>query len=105
MGVATNLDWVQLYDPLGSPWLSTALAAVPIVALLGLLVAGQSAPRAAGVAFALALGVAILGFGMPGRTALAAALYGGWFWLSSTGCGAVAAGFLFLLTFLREYIE
>jgi lactate permease len=98
MGVATNLDWVQVYDPLGSPWLSTALAAVPIVALLGLLVVGQSAPRAAGVALALALGVAILGFGMPLRTALAAALYGGCFGLLPIGWIVLAAVFLFHLT-------
>ena len=29
--------WLQNYDPLGSPALSTALAALPVVLLLGLL--------------------------------------------------------------------
>ena len=38
------MDWVQVYDPLGSPWLSTLMAAAPIVVLLGMLVVGQSAP-------------------------------------------------------------
>ena len=27
--------WTQVYDPLGSPWLSTLCAALPVVALLG----------------------------------------------------------------------
>jgi lactate permease len=40
------MEWVQVYDPLGSPWLSTAMAAAPIVILLGLLVAGMAAHRA-----------------------------------------------------------
>ena len=59
------MDWVQVYDPLGAAWLSTLMAAVPIVLLLGLLVAGQSAPRAAIAGLAAALVIAIAGFGMP----------------------------------------
>ncbi|MGB7736603.1 MAG: hypothetical protein WBL72_23215, partial [Thermoguttaceae bacterium] len=39
--------WVQNYDPLGSAALSTAAAGLPIVVLLGLLLAGVAAPRAA----------------------------------------------------------
>jgi lactate permease len=31
------LPWIQVYDPLGSPWLSTAAAALPIVLLLAAL--------------------------------------------------------------------
>ena len=30
----TWTPWIQVYDPLGSPWLSTAAAALPIVLLL-----------------------------------------------------------------------
>src|SRR5258708_7703626 len=30
----TWTPWIQVYDPLGSPWLSTAAAAFPIVLLL-----------------------------------------------------------------------
>ena len=65
------MDWVQVYDPLGAPWLSTLMAAVPIVVLLGLLVAGQSAPRAAVAGLAVALLIAVAGFGMPTSAALA----------------------------------
>ena len=27
--------WLQVYDPLGNPWLSTTCAALPVVTLLG----------------------------------------------------------------------
>jgi hypothetical protein len=70
------MDWVQVYDPFGAPWLSTLMAAAPIVALLGLLVAGQSAPRAAISGLAVALVIAMAGFGMPASAALASAGYG-----------------------------
>jgi lactate permease len=92
------MDWVQIYDPLGSPWLSTAVAAAPIVVLLGLLVAGQSAPRAAAVGLAVALGVAILAFGMPTEAALASAVYGAGFGLLPIGWIVLSAVFLFHLT-------
>ncbi|HWC88725.1 MAG TPA: hypothetical protein VG433_03700, partial [Pirellulales bacterium] len=68
--------WVQVYDPLGSPVLSTLLAAVPIVVLLGLLVLGVAAHRAAALGLAVALASAVWGFGMPASSAAAAACYG-----------------------------
>jgi lactate permease len=92
------MDWVQIYDPLGSPWLSTLVAAAPIVVLLGLLVAGQSAPRAAVVGLAVALAVAILAFGMPSGAALASAAYGAGFGLLPIGWIVLSAVFLFHLT-------
>ena len=92
------MDWVQTYDPLSSAWLSTLLAAAPIVVLLGLLAIGQSAPRAAVAGLAVALAVAIVGYGMPTSTALAAALYGACFGLLPIGWIVLAAVFLFHLT-------
>ena len=92
------MDWVQLYDPLGSPWLSTLMALAPIAVLLGLLVAGQSAPRAALAGLAVALAVAIFGFGMPLPAALASAVYGAGFGLLPIGWIVLAAVFLFHLT-------
>ena len=92
------MDWVQIYDPLGAAWLSTLMAAAPIVVLLGLLVIGQPAPRAAVVGLAVALAVAIGGFGMPAGAAWAAAAYGACFGLLPIGWIVLAAVFLFHLT-------
>jgi lactate permease len=92
------MQWVQTYDPLGSAWLSTLLAALPIVVLLGLLVAGQSAPRAAIAGLMVALGAAILGYAMPVRAAAAAAAYGACFGLLPIGWIVLSAVFLFHLT-------
>ncbi len=92
------MDWTQVYDPLGSPLLSTLLAGLPIVALLGLLAAGVGAPKAALAGLATALGGAIFGFGMPAQAALAAAAYGAAFGLLPMGWIVVAAVFLFHLT-------
>ncbi len=92
------MDWVQIYDPLGAAWLSTLMAASPIVVLLGLLVVGQPAPRAAVVGLIVALAVATAGFGMPASGAAAAALYGACFGLLPIGWIVLSAVFLFHLT-------
>lgn len=92
------MDWVQVYDPLGSPWLSTALAALPVCSLLGLLALGVSAVRSALAGLSVALAVAIFGYGMPVPSALASAGYGACFGLVPIGWIVVAAVFLFQLT-------
>ena len=92
------MDWVQVYDPLASPVLSTLLAALPIIALLGLLAAGLDAPKSALAGLLMALAVAVFGFGMPYDAALASAAYGACFGLLPIGWIVVAAVFLFHLT-------
>src|SRR5262245_35175705 len=92
------MDWVQVYDPLGSAFWSTLLAGLPVVALLGLLARGVGAPTAAAAGLLVALGVAIFGFGMPGTAALAAAFQGACFGLLPIGWIVVAAVFLYHLT-------
>jgi lactate permease len=92
------MEWVQVYDPLGSPWASTLLAAVPICVLLGLLVAGQSAPRAAVAGLVVAMGVAAFGYHMPMGAVAASAVYGACFGLLPIGWIVLAAVFLFHLT-------
>ncbi|HET6883818.1 MAG TPA: lactate permease LctP family transporter, partial [Pirellulales bacterium] len=92
------MDWVQIYDPFQSTWLSTLAAATPVIALLGLLALGVHAHRAAVAGLATALLVAIAGFGMPARAALAAAGYGACFGLLPIGWIVVAAVFLYQLT-------
>ena len=67
----TAAEWTQVYDPLHSAFLSTAMAAAPIVVLLGLLMLGVAAHRAAFLGLATALGAAILGFKMPWTMAAA----------------------------------
>lgn len=92
------MDWVQTYDPLGSVWLSTLMAMLPIVGLLGLLSAGLDAAKSALAGLLIALVVAIWGFGMPLSAAFAAAEYGALFGLLPIGWIVVAAVFLFHLT-------
>ncbi|SFI10522.1 L-lactate permease [Planctomicrobium piriforme] len=92
------MDWVQIYDPFGSPFWSTLMAMLPTVALLGLLTAGFAAPRSALLGLLTALGVAIWGYGMPASAALAATFYGAVFGLLPIGWIVVAAVFLFHLT-------
>ncbi len=92
------MEWVQVYDPFGSAWISTLMAAVPIVVLLGLLVCGMAAHWAAVLGLAVALAIAVFGFGMPTSAALGAALYGAGFGLLPIGWIVLAAVFLFHLT-------
>jgi lactate permease len=69
--------WNQVYDPLRSPVLSTLIAALPLVVLLGLLARhGMRAHYAALVGLVAALGVAVLVQGMPAGMAARAAAFG-----------------------------
>jgi lactate permease len=71
------LPWIQVYDPLGSAWLSTLAAALPIVILLtALAIFEVAAHRAALLGLTAALAVSIFVYGMPAQTAAATALYG-----------------------------
>ncbi len=90
--------WVQVYNPLGWTWLSTLVAGLPIIMLLGLLALGASAPRAALVGLATALAVAVLAHRMPVRMALAAAAYGAAYGLFPIGWIVLSAVFLYHLT-------
>lgn len=90
--------WVQFYNPLGSAWLSTLAAAVPLVLLLGLLLLGTSAPRAALSGLLAAFAVAVFVYHMPCRLAIAAAAYGACFGLLPIGWIVLAAVFLYHLT-------
>src|SRR5262249_33224794 len=73
--------WSQLYDPLNNAWLSTLIAALPVIVLLGALgVLRLKAHVAALLGLAVALASAIFVFGMPapmaGKTALLGAAFG-----------------------------
>src|SRR6478609_2159967 len=69
------IHWTQIYDPLGHWWLSTLVAALPIVVLFGLLAGLKMKPHWCAIAGALtAVAVAIIFFKMP--PALAAISFG-----------------------------
>lgn len=94
--------WPQVYDPLGSPALSTLVAAVPVVVLLGALgVFRMKAHTAALLGLASALAVAILVFGMPPRMALATAAFGAAYGLLPIGWIILNVIFLYQLTHQR----
>jgi lactate permease len=69
--------WVQQYDPLGNWLLSTLVAGLPVLVLLGLLATGRaSAWRSALAGLATACAMAWLVFGMPAKMIAAAAAVG-----------------------------
>ncbi len=69
------MHWTQVYDPLGHWWLSTLVAALPIIVLFGLLAGLRVKPHWCAIAGALtAVLVAIIVFKMP--LALAAMSFG-----------------------------
>ena len=69
--------WNQVYDPFGSPWLSTLAASLPVIALLGMIASGKvKAHIAAVLSLVLAFCVAVFLFGMPADLATRASAYG-----------------------------
>lgn len=69
--------WTQQYDPFGSPLISTLVAALPVLVLLGLLGSGKAnAWQAALAGLATALAIAVGPFTMPPALAAGAVGYG-----------------------------
>ena len=99
------MEWVQVYDPLNSPVLSTLLAAAPIVVLLGLLVSGLHAHWAAVAGLAVAVASSIWGFDMPASATMASAGFGACYGMLPIGWIVVAAVFLFHLTVHAGHFE
>ena len=72
------MAWQQIYDPFGNMFISTALAAVPVVVMLVALGFFHfKAHIAAGMGLAAAFCVAVFGYGMPVGLAGNAAVFGG----------------------------
>ena len=93
------MPWSQTYDPLGAMWLSTLVAALPVVVLLGTLAvlkwhAHTAALAGLGTALAVAVGV----FHMPPLMALATAGYGAAYGLLPIGWIVINVIFLYQLT-------
>ncbi|MGB8977432.1 MAG: lactate permease LctP family transporter [Terriglobales bacterium] len=71
------MQWTQVYDPFGHWWLSTLVAALPIVVLLGLLAGLKVKPHWCAIAGACtAVLVAIACFKMPATLAAVSFAYG-----------------------------
>jgi lactate permease len=93
------MPWPQRYDPLGSPLLSTLVALVPVVLLLGLLATRRvRAELAAVVGLGASIAVAVFAIGMPGGLAARAALLGAAYGLFPIGWILLNVIFLYRLT-------
>ncbi len=93
------MHWLQIYDPLGNALLSTLVATLPVVVLLGsiaLLKVQIHYSALAGLVIALA--VAVFSYGMPVKLAGSAALYGGAYGLFPIGWIILNLIFLYQLT-------
>jgi lactate permease len=93
------VTWTQNYDPFGHWWLSTLVAALPILVLLGLLAGFKVRAHLCAVAGAFtAVLCAIFVFGMPARLAVMSFFYGAGFGLLKIVWIVVAAVFLYDIT-------
>jgi len=90
--------WSQGYDPTGQWWLSTLVAAVPVIVLLGALALHMKAHYAALLGLASALVIAIFGFHMPARMAGATAVLGAGYGLFPIGWIVLNVIFMYQLT-------
>jgi len=94
-----SAPWSQGYDPTGHWWLSTLIAALPVVVLLGSLALGHAkAHYAALMGLATALIVAIFAFHMPARMAGATAVLGVGYGLFPIGWIVLNVIFMYQLT-------
>ena len=90
------MTWTQVYNPLGHWWLSTLLAALPILVLLILLAGFKVRPHWCAIAgAATAVFCAMFVFGMPARLAVTSLFYGVAFGLLKIVWIVVAAVFLY----------
>ncbi len=90
--------WAQVYDPLNNWVLSTIVASLPIVILLGGLAFHLKAHIAAMLGLASALIVTVFAFGMPFKMAAATAGYGAAFGLLPIGWIILNVIFMYKLT-------
>jgi lactate permease len=90
------MHWTQVYDPLGHWWLSTLVAALPIIVLFGLLAGLKIKPHWCAAAGALtAITLAIFVFGMPPMLAAMSFAYGVAFGLLKIAWIVLAAVYLY----------
>ncbi len=94
------MAWQQIYDPFSNMVVSTALAAVPVVVMLGCLgFLHMKAHLAAALGLLAAVLVAVFAYGMPAQMAGLSAMYGGF-------TGLLPIGWIVLnIIFLQQLAE
>ena len=100
------MHWTQVYDPLHHWWLSTIVAALPIVVLLGLLAGLRVRPHIAAISGALtAVFVSVFVFHMPWQLSTMCFVYGLSFGLLKIVWIVIAAVYLYELTVHTGHFE
>jgi lactate permease len=96
---AVGAPWLQGYDPTGHWLISTLMAAIPVIVLLGALASTKvSAHWCAVLGLAAAMVTAIYAFHMPARIASATMVYGAGYGLLPIGWIIINVIFLYHLT-------
>jgi lactate permease len=97
-----RMTWLQHYNPLGNAFLSTVVAALPIVVLLGAIAILRIRVHfSALLGLGVALAIALLVYRMPVTTAAATTVYGAAFGLFPIGWIILNVIFLYQLTVER----
>lgn len=91
--------WAQNYNPLGNLWLSSLVAAIPIIFFfLALTRLKMKGFQAATISVALTLVIAVAIYGMPVSTSLAAGIYGFFYGLWPIAWIIIGAVFLYKIS-------
>ena len=100
------MTWTQTYDPLHNPFLSTAVAALPVLVLLTAIAFFHIRIHlAALLGLGVALVIAMFVYGMPKSSALAATVYGACYGLLPIGWIILNLIFLYQLTVRKGLFE